>query len=213
MQNAKSNIFSVGTSLLNPAKPFMDLWSKVNKYFTEYKLHIVPFDDNHTDILNVIEQLGNKFDFLIGVCDSKQWLKRCNMLPLGRYKKMISVSKSHRLANKKLIDITDLYGETLMMVKEGDSYINDFIRQDLRLHHPQINIKDTPHHYDLSVFNYCAETDNILLCIECWANVHPELVTIPVDWNYTIPYGLLYSLNASDSVKKFISTVENNLLL
>ena len=108
--------FCVGTSLLNPAKPFMDLWYRVNKDFPGYKLHLVPFEDDHDGILSEIEKLGEKFDFLIGVCDSKAWLSLCQFLPLGRYKKMIAVSREHRLAGKKLIDIEDLYGETLMMV-------------------------------------------------------------------------------------------------
>ena len=91
--NAKATLytydttFCVGTSLLNPAKPFMDLWYCVNKNFPQYKLHLVPFEDNHEGILSEIGQLGEKFDFLIGVCDSKAWLNLCNMLPIGRYKK------------------------------------------------------------------------------------------------------------------------------
>ena len=32
--------FCVGTSLLNPAKPFMDLWYQVNRAFPGYKLHL-----------------------------------------------------------------------------------------------------------------------------------------------------------------------------
>lgn len=85
--------FCVGTSLLNPAKPFMDLWYRVNQDFPDYKLHLVPFEDNHKGILSEIKLLGEKFDFLIGVCDSKTWLSLCEFLPLGRYKKMIAVSR------------------------------------------------------------------------------------------------------------------------
>ena len=29
--------------------------------------------------------------------------------------------------------------------------------------------------YDLSVFNRCAETDNVLLTIECWKDVNPGM--------------------------------------
>ena len=123
--------FCVGTSLLNPAKPFMDLWYRLNESFTDYKLHLVPFEDNHEGILSEIEKLGEKFDFLIGVCDSKAWLSLCQFLPLGRYKKMIAVSREHRLASKRYINIEDLYGETLMMVSRGDSGVNDFLRNDL----------------------------------------------------------------------------------
>ena len=62
--------FCIGSSLLNPCKPFMDLWYKVNASFPGYRLHIVPFEDDHQGILTEISSLGKKFDFLIGVCDS-----------------------------------------------------------------------------------------------------------------------------------------------
>jgi DNA-binding transcriptional LysR family regulator len=207
--HANDTTFCVGTSLLNPAKPFMDLWYRVNKEFPEYKLHLVPFEDNHEGILSEIEKLGEKFDFLIGVCDSQKWLSRSNFLPLGRYKKMIAVSREHRLAEKKCIDIEDLYGETLMMVQRGDSGVNDFIRNDLEKHHPEIHIEDTPHFYDLSVFNRCAETGNVLLTIECWQDVHPGLISIPVNWDYSIPYGLLYSMDVPEDVLRFVQAAKN----
>lgn len=200
--------FCVGTSLLNPAKPFMDLWYKVNHNFPDYKLHLVPFEDEHEGILSEIKKLGEKFDFLIGVCDSKAWLSLCHFLPLGTYKKMIAVPHEHPLASKKLIHIEDLYGETLMMVHRGDSGINDLIRNDLEQNHPQIHIEDTPQFYDLSVFNRCAETGNILLTVECWKDIHPGLVSIPVNWNYNIPYGILYSLDAPEDVLHFIDIIK-----
>lgn len=205
---AYDTTFCVGTSLLNPAKPFMDLWYRVNKDFPDYKLHLVPFEDDHEGIVSEIRQLGKKFDFLIGVCDSKTWLSICHFFPLGRYQKMVAVSREHRLAGKKQLEIEDLYGETLMMVRRGDSGVNDVIRSDLERNHPQIHIEDTPQFYDLSVFNRCAETENVLLTIECWQEVHPGLASIPVNWDYSIPYGLLYSLNAPEDVLKFVKTAE-----
>ena len=95
-----------------------------------------------------------------------------------------------------------------MMVKRGDSGLNDFIRHELETRHPEIRIEDTPQFYDLSVFNRCAETGNVLLTIECWQDVHPGLATIPVDWEYEIPYGLLYSLNAPEDVLRFVKAAE-----
>lgn len=206
--HTKNTTFCVGTSLLNPAKPFMDLWYQVNDIFPDYKLHLVPFEDDHNGILSEIEQLGKKFDFLIGVCDSRTWLSMCDFLPIGRYKKMVAVSREHPLAARKELQIEDLYGETLMMVSQGDSGINDFIRNDLVKNHPQIQIEDTPKFYDLSVFNRCAETKNVLLTIECWQEVHPGLVSIPVNWDYSIPYGLLYSKQADEDVLHFVEMAE-----
>ncbi len=201
---AAENIFCIGSSLLNPAKPFFDLWYKLNSEFHDFKLNMVPFEDNCDGILSEISALGEKFDFLIGVCDSKTWLNRCNMLTLGRYRKMIAVPREHRLAGRSSIDIEDLYGETLMMVKRGDSGVNDFLRNELEKFHPRIKIENTQQFYDLSVFNRCVETGNVLLTIECWRDVHPGLVTIPVNWDYSIPYGLMYSLEPSENVSRFI---------
>ncbi len=138
-----------------------------NLDLTDYRLHLVPFEDNHEGIVSEIKNLGEKFDFLVGVCDSKVWLSICNFLPLGRYKKMIAVSRDHRLASKDCIELEDLYGENLMMVTRGNS-------------------------------------GNVLLSIECWKDVHPGLVSIPVNWNYSIPYGILYSKDAPDDVKEFV---------
>ncbi|WP_283675590.1 LysR family transcriptional regulator [Butyricicoccus sp. Marseille-Q5471] len=204
IETTSETTFCVGTSLLNPAKPFMDIWYKVNQNFPDYKLHLVPFEDNCNGILSEIGKLGKKFDFLIGVCDSKVWLSLCNFLPLGRYKKMVAVRREHPLATKDRLKISDLYGYTLMMVKRGDSGVNDFLRNDLEKCHPQIKIEDTQPFYDLSVFNRCAETDKVLLTIECWQDVHPALVTIPVKWDYSIPYGILYAKDAPTDVLSFI---------
>lgn len=219
IENARSamerseHMFCVGTSLLNPAKPFMDLWYEASREFSDYRLHIVPFEDDHDGIVSEIAQLGTKFDFLVGVCDSRTWLERCNMLQTGRCRKMCAVSREHRLAEKECLEISDLYGETLMMVAEGDSGVNDFIRNDLRRNHPQITIEDTPHFYDISVFNRCAETQNVLLTLECWKDVHPALVTIPVNWDYSIPYGLMYALDPPEDVLRFVKTVEKLISL
>lgn len=206
---AGGRVFRVGTSLLNPARPFMDLWYRVGRQFPDYKLQLVPFEDDHDGILGEIGALGEKFDFLMAVCDSKLWMDKCRLLPLGRCKKMVAVSRDHRLVGRERLEISDLYGETLMMVKAGDSANNDRIRADLTRDHPAIRIEDTPRFYDISVFNRCAQTGNVLLILDCWQEVHPALVSIPVDWDYSLPYGLLYALEPTEEVARFIRAVQS----
>lgn len=200
--------FCVGTSLLNPAKPFMDLWYQVNRAFPGYKLHLVPFEDDHQGILAEIGRLGEKFDFLVGVCDSRAWLDQCSFLALGTYKCMVAVRREHPLAAKKRLTLSNLHGQTLMMVKAGDSGLNDRLRAELRKNHPQIQVEDTPRFYDISVFNRCAETGHALLTLECWQDVHPGLVSLPVEWEYAVPYGLLYATSPCPDVERFVRTAE-----
>lgn len=195
--------FCVGTSILNPCQPFMDLWDKLSGQFPGYRLHIIPFEDDHQGILNEIGALGVKFDFLIGACDSRRWLDRCRFLPLGRYHHCIAVPRDHPLAGRRKLTIPDLYGQTLMMVKRGDSPSVDRVRDEIQ-RHPAIRIEDTSQFYDLEVFNRCAQTRQPLMTLDCWAQVHPSLVTLPVDWDFTIPYGLLYQTEPSPDVARFV---------
>ena len=204
---ATEKVFCIGSSLLNPCKPFMDLWYQVNHAFQGYKLHIVPFEDNHEGILDEISSLGDKFDFLVGVCDSALWMNRCNFFQLGTYQHYIAMSRDHRLASKEYLTLDDLYGETLMMVKRGDSGTVDDIRSEIE-QHPQIHIEDTSQFYDIEVFNRCEQSHNLMVTIECWKDVHPALVTLPVRWNHPIPYGILYTLDPSGDILNFINVVK-----
>ena len=45
------------------------------------------------------------------------------------------------------------------------------------------------------------------MSLDCWTEVHPSLVTLPVDWNFTIPYGLLYQLRPGADVARFVALV------
>ena len=58
--------------------------------------------------------------------------------------------------------------------------------------------------YSVEVFNRCENSNDILMAVENWKDVHPLLKVIPVDWKYTIPYGILYSQEPSPLVKRFL---------
>ncbi|MBD5111563.1 MAG: LysR family transcriptional regulator [Ruminococcaceae bacterium] len=209
--NVSNTTFCVGTSILNLCKPFMDVWYRISDRFPEYKLHIVPFEDDHTGILTEIESLGGKFDFLVAACDSKEWLSRCNFLKLGEYKQCVAVSRVHPLAKRKSVSIEDLFGQTVMIGKKGDSGTVDRIRSELE-QYEKITIEDVPHFYDIEVFNRCEQSGAVLLTLDCWADVHPSLVTIPVKWNYTTPYGILYPLNCGKDIQNVIDKISIHLL-
>lgn len=49
--------------------------------------------------------------------------------------------------------------------------------------------------YDVNAFNQCENNNCVLMAVPKWQYVHPLLKILPVDWNYTIPYGLLHSLS------------------
>ncbi|HEY4382884.1 MAG TPA: hypothetical protein VGN34_00200, partial [Ktedonobacteraceae bacterium] len=95
-----------------------------------------------------------------------------------------------------------------VVIKPGSSSRIDGIRGYLVAEHPEIQIKDTPQHYSIDVFNRCEERGAVLLTLDGWKDVHPSLVTIPVDWEYTIPYGVLYPRKPSNSVQLFVRALQ-----
>lgn len=97
-----------------------------------------------------------------------------------------------------------------MMVRAGDSNPNDQFRAYVETSHPAIQIIDTAYYYDLEVFNCCAQTGSVLLTLDGWANIHPSLVTIPLNWNgIGVPFGLLYSKRENETVKKFVNAIDH----
>ena len=60
----------------------------------------------------------------------------------------------------------------------------------------------------MEMFNHCEESGAVLLTLDGWKDVHPFLVTIPVDWPYTIPYGVLYPRKPSNSVQLFVHALQ-----
>lgn len=79
----------------------------------------------------------------------------------------------------------------------------DHLRDDLLQNHGQINVVDFDF-YDTSIFNRCESGNDVLIAIPGWDMVHPLLKVIPVQWEYTIPYGLLYAPKPSETVKHFL---------
>ena len=62
--------------------------------------------------------------------------------------------------------------------------------------------------FNINVFNQCENSEDILMTIDNWQQVHPLLKTIPVDWGYTIPYGLLHAPKPSPTVRRFLDAVQ-----
>lgn len=64
----------------------------------------------------------------------------------------------------------------------------------------------------MSLFSRYSETYNVLLTIECWKDVRPGLITILVDWDYKIPYALLFSKDALFDMLKFVNDAKTMFL-
>lgn len=56
-------------------------------------------------------------------------------------------------------------------------------------------------------FNSCENGNNLLMAVPTWRGVHPLLKIIPVDWDFTMPFGLLHSPQPAPHVQKCINAI------
>lgn len=198
----------VGSSFLNPSNVLIELWNTISPNPTEYRFKIIPYDDDHERILSVVASLGKTMDFMVGVFGSQQMLSISKFYELGRCRLCIAVPRNHRLASHAKLTLNDLHGEHLVVVKSGDALYLDQLREILKMTHPQIILADAHYFYDMETFNTCEVTGMLLLTLDAWASIHPSLVTLPVDWDYTVPYGLLYSPGISGEAGQFLNMIQ-----
>ena len=201
----------IGSSFLNPGKVLLDLWNKVTPSSTEYRFKIIPYDDYHDQILSVVQSLGSKIDFMVGSFNSQQMLSISDFYKLGDYRLCVAVPKNHRLASKTTLSLKDMHGEHLITVKGGDTIQLDEFREKLKMTHPQIILDETHYFYDLETFNTCEVTGSLLLTLDAWADIHPSLITLPVEWDFSVPYGLLFSRNLSGEAASFLNDIKSLL--
>lgn len=203
-----TNVIRVGSSPMTPAQLLMQLWAKVNETCPDIKFQIVPFDNSLENAREILGNLGKRIDIVGGIFDETMLaLRGCAGLELVRAPFQCAMSVHHRLATKDRLQLSDLHGENLLMMHRGWSHYVDQLRDDLWQHHPQIHIIDFKI-YSMDMFNRCESTNDVLLAIPGWANVHPLLKVIPLEWDYSIPFGVMHSPNPSPVVRRFLDVAK-----
>ncbi|WP_242832477.1 LysR family transcriptional regulator [Desulfosporosinus orientis] len=204
----KESIIRIGTSLMTPPQFLVELWPKIHEHYPDLKFQFVPFENTPENAREILKNLGQNFDIVAGIFDQNLLnLRECEGTEISREPICCAVSVNHRLAGKCKLTVQDLYGENLMLIYRGWSSYIDKLRDDLMEHHSQIHIVDFDF-YDVNVFNQCEYTNDLLMAIDKWENVHPLLKIIPVEWDYTMTFGILHSPNPSERVQRFLKALQ-----
>lgn len=208
---ANDEIIRIGSSPITPAQLLVGLWPKIHKYCPEIKFQIVPFENTPENAKEILKNLGQNIDVVAGIFDETMLeLRGCDGFEISREPICCAVSIHHPLASKQNLKIEDLYGYNLMLMHRGWSEYVDKLRDDIWENHSEINIIDIDF-YDVNIFNRCENGNDILMSVPGWAMVHPLIKVIPVEWNHTIPFGLLHSLEPTDTVNHFLDAVNKVL--
>ena len=209
---ADGRVIRIGTSPIMPAQMLMDLWPRIHEHCADITFKLVPFENTADNAREILKNLGQNIDVVTGFTDELLMSQRnCRGLEISRDPICCAVSIYHPLAEKERLTVEDLYGRNLMMMHRGWCKNMDDLRDDLTANHPEIMIKDFDL-YDVGIFNRCEQSRDVLVAIKSWSIVHPLMRVIPVDWGYTMPVGIMYSPEPSETVRRFINALQTVLL-
>ena len=204
---AGKSLYHVGISPMTPPEVFVELWPKIQKIYPEMKFKLITFENTPENAREILANMGKNIDVIAGIFDETMLeLRGCDGTEISREPFCVAVSIHHRLAKKEKITLDDLAGENLMLMKRGWSYYGDMLRDDMMKNHPEINIVDF-NLYNVEAFNRCENNNEVLLAFKSWESVHPLIRIIPVEWDYTMPFGILHSKKPSIKVKRLINAI------
>ncbi|AUI72042.1 LysR family transcriptional regulator [Companilactobacillus alimentarius] len=198
------NIITVGTSILHPADPFMEIWKKITAQMSDFQIRIVQLQEDLHSSNREYAMLGKQCDLIVGTFDNTTLKQSFRALPLGQYNFGIAVRSDNPLAKLSKITFKDLINQTLISVPLGISEKNDQLRKIIARDFPQINISETNGRYDMNTFNQAVEENIALITLTPWKRIHPNLVSIPLDTKVTVPYGILTTKFPGSNVERFL---------
>lgn len=201
----------IGTSILRPCGPLTDLWASIPEPKPAFHLKIIPFDDAQIEADGFLSSGESKIDCFVSPCDSNTWRERYHVLVFDTLSCRIAVPRRHTLSHKKSLTWADLDGEKLMLIRSDDTPVLSRLWKEIQEHHPKVTPVAMERFYDTESFNKCESFGYLMETMDIWKDAHPGLITLPMEWEYAIPYGVICSRNPSAAVQMFFQHIERFL--
>jgi DNA-binding transcriptional LysR family regulator len=204
-------VIRIGTSPMTPGDFLLGVWQKAREFCPGIKLQLVPFENTPENAREILHNLGKNIDVVAGYFDEihqEDW--GCAALKLSDEPIRCAISIRHTLAVKQTLSADDIRSEKPMLIQRGwNTYVDrlrDFAADE------KIKITDFDF-FNLSVFNRCENSNYILMAFDGWRNAHPLIKILPVEWDFTVPFGILHSPNPSTTVQGFLGAIRSALEL
>lgn len=196
----------IGTSIMTPAKFLLDVWSEIQKFNPYLKIELIPFENTPINSVEILRNLGKHIDIVAGLYDDGFLEERgCKAAHLYDKKLLFAIPVTHPLCGKPKIELSDLKGRKVLLIKKKWNEYIDELRADLTANGTEIEDFDM---FNLKAYNRAVQENVPIITVEGWEDVHPLLRIVPAEWEYRIPFGILYSPTPTKQVKDFIGALQ-----
>ena len=203
LAHPQESIVRIGASLMNPSNLLLEQWERASARHPNIKVEIIPFEDTVPAFSEVLDHLGEQIDLIPCPYQNDYWGDRYQSFHLMNLPVCIACSRSHPLAAKKRLTVEDLYGETVVFGARtaAAGALSARLQRTGKIRLVQVD------YYDFNLFNRVVADRVLIVSAPCWSGVHPLLATLPVDWDFTIAYGLICSKQPRAEVLQFIGAI------
>lgn len=207
-QSDNQHILRIGVSFTTPVEFLVSLWLKIQMLEPKLKFELISFENTPENAREIMRNFGQNIDMVAGIYNDNLLKERkCTAFFLYKTKICCAVPLNHPLAQKDKLEIGDLFNQDVMILRKF--YLDSFdkIRNDLTMNYPQIQLNDIPF-FNVHAFNQCVNENKIILVVNEWKNIHPMLKIIPMEWDYSIPFGIMHSFNPSKDMQLFLTALK-----
>lgn len=196
----------IGTSIMTPAKFLLDIWAEIQKFNPYLKIELIPFENNPVNSVEILRNLGKHIDIVAGLYDEAFLKERgCKAAHLYDKKLLFAIPVTHPLCGKTKIELSDLKDRKVLLIRKSWNEHIDRLRADLTVNGTEIEDFEM---FNLGAYNRAVQENVPIITVEGWEDVHPLLRIVPADWEYRIPFGILYSPAPTKQVKDFINALQ-----
>ena len=186
----------VGTSMEEKCRLLYDLWILFTPGNTRYDIRL--------EVASSRAEMPRQAQLVESVRDGAAWQKGWAFLEFFRSPLCCAVVRDHPLAKKTRITLEDLRENGLVYIDrstEGES-------QPLRtmLQKEGIPFESRPE-WTGSLIWECSIQKRILLVPECWNDIIVDLILIPCELDFPVPYGFFYRDPPSPPLAEFLDFV------
>lgn len=198
----------IGAGPLATGAGTKNLWLEIGKKKPNLSFQFIPCSCSLGNFNEFLAGINKNFDLVSSVYDQnllKEYHLSATQLDLTPLR--ISVPIQNPLAQKKKLTIEDLSGQTVALPPKGKFQSFDKARKILS-HNPKIKIQNI-NGFDMPILNSCVKNNYLLCSAEDWQTAHPMLIAKSVDWNCSVPFGLVYGKKHNQAVSEVIKYLAN----
>lgn len=156
-----------------------------------------------------LSQMNNNFDLLEAIYCDIAWQGQCQFYELFQTPLGVAVNHHHPLAGQTSVTIKELAPYTITLSIPGVASQLDALRADILREIPHATIHDAET-IGQDTIALSEVQPYIFITQKIFQDNHPNLVTIPLETPYTLPYGLIYSNTPSQPVRDLLTFIDDH---